>query len=225
MKHPLAIRLGIVAAAAAVFALAPPAARADGVTFSVNTNTSSISGSSTYEVAFLLIDASGSGDANNTVTINNFAFGGGSPGTVDLTESVGDFTGDLTSTVTLTDSQVLNSFASTFTAGSQLSFTVNMTTNPDGSLPLGLAGDQFGFFLLDSTGTPIPTTNACGPDDTGECALLLATVQSDGTLDIQSFSSDVTGPVQVSNTPEPATLLLLATGSAFALLRRKRSSL
>jgi hypothetical protein len=176
-----------------------------------------------------MIDASGTGDANNTFTVSDFNFGGGSAGATDLSTSTGGFSGDLNSTVTLTDSSVINSYAAGFTSGSTLSFIVTMTTNPDSTLDptIGLPGDQFAFFLLDNTLNPIPTTNACGPADSGECALLIATVEQNGMIDVDTYSSELTGQVvatsPVAVTPEPTTLALVGTGFvALGWMKRKR---
>src|SRR5579864_8228359 len=75
-------------------------------------------GSSTapFSVFFQLTDGSGTNDGNNTVTLTNFAFGGGSatPGTTLF----GGAVGDLGSSVVLTDNSFLNSFTQGFTPGS-----------------------------------------------------------------------------------------------------------
>lgn len=215
MKPRLSVQIGLAAGALALAMVCQPAARADGYSFTVTTNTSAISGNSTYEIGYTFTDASGTGDGNNTVTISDITFGGGSAGATDPSGVFGGSSGDLTSGVTLTDTNPLvNSYAGGFTAGSTLSFLVTMTTNPDTTIDpsLGIPGDQFAFFLLDSSGVPIPTSNACGPTDTGECALLIATIQGSGSVDVQTFTSDLTGPVQV--TPEPGTLALLGSGLA-----------
>jgi len=77
-------------------------AYATAVSFSVNVDTTSLVG--TYEAGFVLLDASGLGDANNTVTIDDFAYGGGSAGAVDPTFTIGGATGDLSSGIDLVDS-------------------------------------------------------------------------------------------------------------------------
>jgi hypothetical protein len=84
-----------------------------------------------FELVFVLTDGSGNGDANNTVTLSNFLFGGGSAGSVDPSLSFGGASGDLSSGVGLVDSAFLNIFASSFTPGSALSFDFSLTTNAD----------------------------------------------------------------------------------------------
>lgn len=215
MKSHLSARIGLATGVLALAAIWAPAVHADGFSFTVTTNTSAISGNSTYEIGYTFTDASGTGDANNTVMISDITFGGGSAGATDPSGLFGGESGNLTSGVTLTDSNPLvNSYESGFTAGSTLSFLVTMTTNPDATVDpsLGIPGDQFGFFLIDSSGVPISTSNSCGPTDTGECALLLATIQSNGSVDVQPFTSALTGQVQVATTPEPGSLALLGSG-------------
>jgi len=61
-----------------------------------------------FSLDFQLTDGSGTGDANNTVILSDFGFGGGTAvGNPNLT---GGATGDLASTVTLTDTAFLNDF-------------------------------------------------------------------------------------------------------------------
>src|SRR5258706_13807897 len=122
------------------------------ITGSVNLDTSGLSGS--FELAFILTDGSGAGDANNTVTPSNFLFGaGGSGGAVDALLSTGGFSGDFTSGVSLVDSAFLNILASSFTAGTSLSFDFVLTTNVDA----GGTPDQLSLALLQLDGTVINT--------------------------------------------------------------------
>src|SRR5438067_10093361 len=76
--------------------------RADTITV----NTTSLQGnpSGPFVLGFVLVDASLSGDGNNTAVLSNFNFGGGSGGAV-LT-SGGGATGNLLSGITLTDSDL-----------------------------------------------------------------------------------------------------------------------
>src|ERR1700758_962347 len=85
------------------------------ITGTVSLGTVDLAGSGTFELVFVLTDGSGAGDANNTVTLSNFAFGaGGSGGSVDALLTAGGATGNLTTGVTLIDSAFFNVFASTF---------------------------------------------------------------------------------------------------------------
>lgn len=186
------------------------------VTGTVSLDTSALSGP--FELAFIFIDGSGTADANNTVTLTNFLFGvGGSAGSVDTLLSTGGESGDFGSSVLLTDSAFLNIFASTFTAGSLLSFDFGLTTNIDA----GGTPDEFSLALLQSDGAVVNTQDPSGANS-------LLTVNFDAARPgIATFASDLTpAPIvfEASAAPEPASLALVATGLLSALwsLRRRR---
>jgi hypothetical protein len=193
-------------------------AHAGVITGSVSLDTSALSGP--FELAFIFIDGSGTGDANNTVTLGNFLFGaGGSAGTVDASLSFGGESGDLTSGVSLIDSSFLNIFASSFTPGSLLSFDFGLTTNVDA----GGTPDQFSLVLLQADGSVVNTE-----DPSGANSLLTVNLDSAHPA-ISTFASDLTpAPIvtESSAAPEPASLSLLAMGLAAALWStRKRAPL
>ncbi len=104
-----------------------------------------------FSVAFQLADGSGTNDGNNAVVVSNFRFAGGSPSGTPVV--AGSAFGSLASTVSLTDSGIVNYFYQPFTPGTTLSFQITVTTNTD---PGGIL-DEFTFSLLDNTLTPIPT--------------------------------------------------------------------
>ena len=176
---------------------------------SVSLDTSALSGP--FELAFIFTDGSGTGDANNTVTLGNFLFGaGGSAGTVDASLSFGGESGDLTSGVSLIDSSFLNIFASSFTPGSLLSFDFGLTTNVDA----GGTPDQFSLVLLQADGSVVNTE-----DPSGANSLLTVNLDSAHPA-ISTFASDLTPAAIVTEStaaPEPPSLLLLAIGLAAAL--------
>lgn len=181
---------------------------------SVSLDTSGLSGM--FELAFIFIDGSGTGDANNTVTLNNFLFGGGSAGVVDAGLSTGGVSGDLTSGPSLVDTSFFNVFASSFTPGSVLSFDFSLTTNVDpGGTP-----DQLSLALLQTDGTPVVTEDPSGVDS-------LVTVNIDSASPVFSaFASDLTPApvVRKSNpAPEPQSLLLFAASVAGALWSARRA--
>jgi hypothetical protein len=183
-----------------------------------------------FSVAFQLTDGSFVGDGNNTVGISNFQFGGG--GVSGSAVTLGNVTGDLTSSVTLTDSTFLNYLIQQFTPGNVLSFTVSATTNTDS----GGAVDDFSFSILDSFGQQLPTRG-------GLIApffdVFIDISFDSSTPTVQTFASDPsrtpggggapisTGTPQVTTVPEPASLSLLAGGVLLwiGILRRKRSRL
>ncbi|HEY6129238.1 MAG TPA: NF038129 family PEP-CTERM protein [Candidatus Acidoferrum sp.] len=212
MKTNLKRRLSITLAALLLTLLTQATAHADSVT--VDTTSLQGNASGPFELAFVLIDASLSGDGNNTVTLSDFTFGGGAAGATAT--SGGGATGNLLTGITLTDTDLsgLNFLTSAFTPGSTLSFNLAMTANLDSKIDPALGnvtGDQLLFFILDSTGNPIHSTDTSAPD-----AFAIATV-GPGGVTVQQFSV----PAQTS-VPEPGTLLLVGSGMALGLFRRKR---
>lgn len=98
-----------------------------------------------------LTDGSGVGDGNNSVTLTNISFGGGSA--LGSTLAFGGATGSLETKVTITDTSFFGFFTEQFAPGLQLSFSLHSTMNDEaGAIP-----DRFTFFILDSSGVPVPT--------------------------------------------------------------------
>lgn len=213
------------AALLALFALALAVgafpAKAD--SFDVSLNTSSLSG--TQVLAFSLIN--GDGGATNTVTLSEFAFGGGSiVPPADYLGSSG-VSGDLSGTISMNDSVPLYGgtalFVEEFNPGSLLSFLMDTTNNFAGTTP-----DAFSMTICNTSFT------VCYSDaSSGALAELDLT---GGTLTPSSFilsgssapglpplsAPVVTTASSSGTTPEPSSLLLLAVG-IFALAGAARS--
>jgi hypothetical protein len=206
----------IVAVAALLLIFGAPTSFATGISLNVSINTSGLPISPGSEIFFIFTDGSGTGDANNTATMTTFALGGGSVGAVDIANTFGGASGDISSTVSLTDSSFTNVFAETFSAGSSLSFLLNLTTNLDA----GGTPDLFSVAVADPSGTFISTS-----DPTGFNNLLVINLNS-ASPSVSTFSSSVNvstpGPV---GTPEPATIFLLTAGLAAIALSTKRTTI
>ena len=193
--------------------LAASTSHATSIGFNVSLDTSPLIGSSAgpFYIDFQLNDGSGVGDANNTVMINSFLFGGGNAvGSPVLT--IGGASGNLLSSVSITDSAFLNEFAQQFDPGSTLRFHVNLTTNVDA----GLTPDAFSFSILDHTLAPLPTT---GLGD----ALLLVNINSSKPL-IEAFSTtdgtNIQPIVTIPETGPSIVMLLIGLGAIWCLRRR-----
>ncbi len=125
------------------------------VSYTVTVDTRPLAGQTTppapFALEFQLND--GDGTVNNTATLSNFNFGTGGSATGSPT-TTGGATGNLSSTVTLTDSSFFNEFIQGFTPSSTdlLSFLLNLTANVEPTTP-----DAFSLAIFDSSGTGLPT--------------------------------------------------------------------
>ncbi len=213
MNAGLSRHLLVTLGALFLLLVSPQTSRAD--TISINTSSLQGNASGPFVLEYFLLDASISGDGNNTAVLSSFDFGGGSAGAVIL--AGGGVTGDFLSGITLIDSAPsgINFIANAFTPGTVLSFNLAMTANPDLNInpSSGLPGDQFLFVILDSTGQRIQSTDNNTPD-----AFAVATIGSGG-LSVQQFSIPASTSV-----PEPATVLLLGSGLVLGLRFKRRHS-
>jgi hypothetical protein len=200
-----------------VFAMETAPALADA--FNVTLNTSPLSGP--LKLVFQLNDGDGVND--NTVTLSAFNFDGGSAiGSGDCSLGGNLCSGDLSSSVSLTDVDFSVILDQSFNPGSSLSFTLTLSNNFAG----GGTPDAFAMSLCSLD------FSACFSDDQSSGALLAVNLNGGGPLSPADFilngasAQNLDAPVVTSlgstAVPEPATLLLLCTGMAGALLRRKR---
>jgi hypothetical protein len=163
-----------------------------------------------FDIYLEFIDGNGIGDGNNTVTLSNFGFDGGSPlgGPVVF----GGATGSLETGVSITDTSFVSVFSEQFAPGLELSFSLGLTNNNDS----GGTPDGFTFFVLDNSGVPLPTLAPVGD------YFLTAALGSSGPV-FSAYGSDpsrapsVGNPVSisaptitpVSSIPEPSTTYIL----------------
>jgi hypothetical protein len=198
---------------AVLLSLGSATAMAAPATFSVSLNTSSLVGLGQFSLAFQLADGSGLGDANNTVSLHDFNFHGGSTGSVGGV--FGGATGNFSSGVSLTDTDAFfNAMFQSFTPGTSVSFLATLSNNADA----GPFQDLFAMSLLDGSGTGIPTLDTNGNDT-------LLTITLDGNLnpplgawgtDPQRSALHLAAP-DVARIPEPGSLMLLVSGFAAGL--------
>jgi hypothetical protein len=169
-----------------------------------------------FEIAFVLTDGSGNDDGNTTVTLENFAFGGGSAGAVDATLTSGDVSGTLGSGFSMRDSSFIGIIAAAFTPGTALSFDFRVDWTPE----IGDAPDLFAFVLLGIDGTPIATTDPSGAD-----ALMTIEAGTTSTPLVRTFTSDRTPAplVATRSVDEPATISMLLVALIASVNARKRS--
>lgn len=164
-----------------------------------------------YVLDFRLTDGKGTGDANNTVTVTNFA---GTGGIGNVLTRVGGVTGDLTSSLKLVDSSATNEFQQEFLPLAQLKFTLTITGNPDS----GAVPDNFSLFILDTVRGAHTVVPSKGFDVVGTNAFIYANLDS-STPTVQTFGF---GPGVA--TPEPRTWVLTAIGLACVAARLRGRS-
>jgi hypothetical protein len=172
-----------------------------------------------FSLLFIFIDGSGAGDANNTATVGNVTFGGGSA--LGNPVTFGGGSGSLETAVSITDSSFINVFNEGFTPGSQLTFSLDVTSNDDtNGVP-----DRLTFSILDSSGVPVPTLAPFGDyflgANLGATGPVFDTWGSD-----PSRALSIGGPVSISApainvTPEPQ-LMYLVGGALAATVIMKR---
>ena len=205
--------------AAAGLLLSPVASQAN-LIYTVDINTAPLGGSPADAPFYLDFQfANGSGAAgNNTISIGNFVLTGGSP--TGSASTFGSASGDLSSSVTLTDSSTPSELFQQFTSSTtDIRFVINSTLNVDA----GLTPDMFSVAILDSSlGSPAQIYTSA-PDTV---SLFTETITSATTPNLAWYHG--VGPADGSNSgafngvtaiavPEPSTYSYLAGGFAFLL--------
>lgn len=158
-----------------------------------------------------------SGDTlnNNTATISNFFFSGGSGGGSGVAIGSG-VSGDLSATINIADSTAFNEYYETFTTGGIFEFELLLSENADA----GATPDSFSFSILDGSLSNITT------DGIGNSLLQLDIVpgaMTVGDLNLASGTGSYAG-VTVAAIPEPSAALLGLVACGFGVLRRRRSA-
>lgn len=206
----------------------PATSQADTI-FNVTLDTTALQGNS-FGLLFQLNDGSQTGDSNNTATISNFIFGGGTAGDCatfpQLCVPDGGASGNITTTLGLIDSSPFNSFLQQITPGTSLSFQVDLTTNVDG----GGTPDVFTFGILDATtNSPLPTQDPNGSDTllTVNIDSANPTISSYGSASgsVYAFNAPQIVPVipqPPSNVPEPDSLQLIGVGLFWLIVNSRQ---
>jgi len=159
-----------------------------------------------YSLFFQLTDGSGTNDGNNTATISNFNVAGPA------------------SPIVITDNTPFPSDTESFTPntspGSLLTFTLSITNNADA----GPTPDEFSFFILDGTSSPITTTDTLG----GASAVIDLVGGSSPSVITFNGTGTYAGVDPSVSTPEPSSVVALTTAflavGALVFMRRRSSS-
>lgn len=210
----------------ALCCLAPCAARAEVLNISVTTGSLIAHPAAPFYIQFQLTDGSGTNDGNNVAVVDDINFGAGGSAGLLFDPAVGDVTGDLSSSVTLKDTQFLSMFTQSFNPGNTLSFRLTFTNNVDA----GGTPDGFTFYILDSSLSPLPTLEPFLQD-------FIFSVDIDGSPASQQFyggdtsrspaaggdAIDFAVRSSVVSNPEPATLWMVGGVLIAAGFRARRA--
>lgn len=159
-----------------------------------------------YQLYLNLLDGNGTGDANNTVTLDTFVCTGIS------------LSGCPSGVYSLTDSSFSTVTTFGFTAGGGVAFRVALTGNLD-----ALAPDSFQLSILDGSVNPLPTTDPSGSD-----AVLFAQFDQSSPI-LLGYGSPNGGAITLSPpvitiepVPEPAYGLPVSLVLCMMLFLRQR---
>lgn len=190
-------------------------AMADGLTYNVTVDTSSIVGTGGS------LDFQFNPGPLVTQTANLQIQSFTSSGTLGSPMLSGDVGGALPGTVSFDNGGGYNDYFTGFTYGSALSFLVNLygpaVTSPDG---ISTSGSRFAFSMFSDPGGTVPVLTS----DLTDGYALTGDINLDGTATITNYSSQLTVTSPVTATPEPSTLLLLGSGLASLGFLRRRSN-
>ncbi len=205
-----------------VLVLCSAAAMADPITYNVNVDTSSISGTA-GSLDFNFNPGPFAPTQAASLQILNFSSNGSLAGNCPC--GIGDVAGELPLTVTFDNGTAFNDYFDGFTYGSTLAFQVSLyglaLSSPDG---LSNSGSTFAFSMFsDADGTvPALTSNA-----TDGFAVTID-VNLDGTTTVTNYSpqAGVTPLEDTSAVPEPNEVAVLAFGmlALAGFVRRRRQA-
>jgi len=188
-------------------------AMADGLTYDVTVDTSSIAGTSGS------LDFQFNPGALVTQTANLQIEDFTSDGTLGGSILTGDAVGGLPGTVSLDNLTGFNDYFAGFTYGSAISFLLNLSgpavTSPDG---ISTSGSEFAFSMFSDAGGTLPVLTS----DSVNGYALTAGINLDGTATITNNSTQLAVTTPITAAPEPSMLLLLGSGlTSLIFLRRK----
>ena len=167
----------------------------------VSLNTSTLpSSQGPYQLYLNLLDGNGTGDANNTVTLDTFVCTGAS------------LSGCPSGVHSLTDSSFSTLTTLGFTAGGGVAFRVGLT----GNLDANLVPDSFQLSILDGSFNPLPTTDPSGSD-----AVLFAQFDQSSPI-LQGYGSPNGAAITIEPVPEPELGLPVSLALCLMLLLRQR---
>ena len=209
MKTQLLLKNSLLLAAGLLLS----SAAANAALYHASIDTSSLIGNpnAPFSLSFQL--NGGDTPGNNSVTISNISFGGGSAGAAGTISATGDVTGNLGSSVNIANLLPFNEFYQEFTPGATIQFDFDVTQNLDGTTP--------DLFLVSIFGSSFDNITTTGFGDT----LIAVNIDTTGSLTVgvgqgEGAYSGVT--TTVSAVPEPSAALLGLVGGTL-LLRRRRN--
>jgi len=210
-----------------LLSFAMPVVSTAGPMYSIQVNTSALPNSGTFYLDFQFFDGTGlPGDLNNnSATLSNFSFGGGSALSGGI--ALGGASGSLSSGVLLHDTVFFNDYSEGFTPGALLNFDLAISNlfNPSG------APDLFTMAILDDQGFEIPTTGFANEFvafslEGGAAPVISTAVSAPGAA--FSIGAPVVEPLGGNPVPEPSSAVLLLSAAALGtgtrrILHRRRS--